>query len=578
MSIRFGVILRVAGPLVLLLTCLAPASAQDIDFGNYHALLIANEKYRHWTPLKTPYQDVADLEKILRERYGFKTKIIKDATRNEIVDELEALKRRLTERDNLLIYYAGHGKVRADGGYWIGVDADQDSSSRWLHYSRIRDLLDVQAGMRARHVLLIADSCYSGAALRAEEEFPEKRPDEAFVDWLQRMIRQRARTVMTSGGVQPVLDRVGKSRNSIFAQQLLAELGGNEEVMEGNVLWGRIKKEVHHRAQSVLGRDAQAPEYGPIYATGHAGGDFLFRPKDVRITEAGPETRRDWPFGIRGRETRRDWPFGIWGPDQDQLAVGVYRPKVGEVFRDRRADGSLCPKCPEMVVVPAGSFMMGSPKSEEGRHDNEGPQRRVTISQPFAVGRYEVTFDEWNACAADGSCRGRYNDWWGRGRQPVVGPSWKDAKAYVAWLSKKTGKEYRLLSEAEWEYAARAGTTTRFSFGDQISAEDATFPTVMGDVVVKTSEVGSHPANSWKLHDMHGNVWEWVEDCWNDSYRGAPTDGSAWISGDCSGRILRGGSWGRDPLDARSASRFRYDTESHYADLFYGVRVARTLP
>jgi formylglycine-generating enzyme required for sulfatase activity len=174
------------------------------------------------------------------------------------------------------------------------------------------------------------------------------------------------------------------------------------------------------------------------------------------------------------------------------------------------------------------------------------PQHQVTIGEPFGVGRYEVTFDEWDACVKGGGC----NDYkpsdqgWGRGRRPVINVSWDDAQAYVAWLSKKTGQPYRLPSEAEWEYAARAGTTSRYWWGNDVpTSKQANF----GDHVNKTSKVGSYPANPWGLHDMNGNVWEWVEDCWNESYEGAPNDGSAWPSGDCGRRVRRGGSWNVHP-------------------------------
>lgn len=191
----------------------------------------------------------------------------------------------------------------------------------------------------------------------------------------------------------------------------------------------------------------------------------------------------------------------------------------GASFRD-------CPECPEMVVVPAGSFMMGSPGSEaryviEGR--NERPQRHVTIAKPFAVGKFEVTFSEWEACVADFGCQG--NRWpsdegWSKGRRPVINVSWNDAKEYIAWLSRKTGQTYRLLTEAEWEYAARAGTTTRYSWGDEFSSSSA------NNNKGRTVPVGGYPANPWGLYDVHGNAWEWVEDCYGN-YIGAPTDGTA---------------------------------------------------
>ena len=179
------------------------------------------------------------------------------------------------------------------------------------------------------------------------------------------------------------------------------------------------------------------------------------------------------------------------------------RLKPGKTFRD-------CPECPEMVVIRAGSFMMGSPTSEPGRWEGEGPQHRVRIPQTFALGKYEVTFAEWDACMKTGGCKHRLGDeGWGRGNQPVIDVDWDDAKAYVRWLSQKTGQAYRLPSEAEWEYATRAGTTTAFYFGNDINPRQANY----GGNEGKTVAVGRYPANAFGLHDVHGNVWEWVEDC-----------------------------------------------------------------
>ena len=244
--------------------------------------------------------------------------------------------------------------------------------------------------------------------------------------------------------------------------------------------------------------------------------------------------------------------------------------EVGTVFRD-------CRECPEMVVVPAGEFMMGSPPS--GDHGAESPVHRVTIAEPFAVGVYEVTFDEWDACVGGGGCGGyrpRDYEGWGRGIRPVIDVSWKDARAYVDWLSRRTGEDYRLLSEAEWEYAARAGTTTRYHWGDEIDWDRANCHAEMcGDNWEYTAPVGSFAANAFGLHDMHGNVWEWVGDCWNGSYAGAPSDGSVWESGDCGRRALRGGSWGSTPRNLRAAYRYGDGMGDRHGR--NGFRVARTL-
>jgi formylglycine-generating enzyme required for sulfatase activity len=286
-------------------------------------------------------------------------------------------------------------------------------------------------------------------------------------------------------------------------------------------------------------------------------------------------------------------------------------PGSDRSFRDTLANGQPCPKCPEMVVVPAGSFMMGSPSTEQGRFDNEGPQHSVQISTPFAVGKFHVTVDEFAAFVREtgydsgSKCwtfeEGMFEERWGRswrnpgfaqsGSHPVVCVNWDDAKAYVAWLSRKTEKPYRLLTEAEFEYAARAGTTTRYFFGDDEkdmcrygNGADQTaknripgnelwgfFP--CNDGYAYTSPVGSFLPNAFGLYDMHGNAWEWLEDCRHEDYNGAPSDGSARTAGDC--RVIRGGSWSDYPGFLRAA--FRLGDTTGYRQDNYGFRLGRTL-
>jgi formylglycine-generating enzyme required for sulfatase activity len=244
--------------------------------------------------------------------------------------------------------------------------------------------------------------------------------------------------------------------------------------------------------------------------------------------------------------------------------------KPGSEFTDC-ADG-----CPAMIVVPAGKFMMGSPENEPGRSDREGPQREVSIAKPFAVSKYEVTFAEWDACTAAGACP-QANDESGRGQMPVVNVSWHYAKQYVGWLSRFAGKDYRLLTEAEWEYAARAGTTTAYFWGEAIGNNNANCSGCGSEWDNKqTAPVGSFQPNAFGLYDMAGNVWEWVEDVWHESYEGAPTDGSAWLQGgDPSVRVARSGSWLFTSQYLRAASRLRASTNVRRGGL--GFRVARTL-
>ena len=268
----------------------------------------------------------------------------------------------------------------------------------------------------------------------------------------------------------------------------------------------------------------------------------------------------------------------------------------GSTFRD-------CDACPQMVVVPAGTFTMGSPESEEGRHlsyrVDEGPQHSVTIPAPFAVGVYEVTFDEWDACERAGGCEGQYNRDFVRdvreygGRHPAQHVNWDDAQAYVSWLSERTGASYRLLSEAEWEYAARAGTETarywgegesgqcRYANGYDLTAEERMFGAdrrraQCSDGYAWVAPVGSFAPNAFGLYDVLGNVAEWTSDCpADDSYAGAPEDGTAWESRRCGSRVLRGGSANEDPARLRSAYRVREGSSLRIG--LRGIRVARTL-
>jgi formylglycine-generating enzyme required for sulfatase activity len=260
----------------------------------------------------------------------------------------------------------------------------------------------------------------------------------------------------------------------------------------------------------------------------------------------------------------------------------VLRPEAEGALK-RLASFRECAKdCPEMIVIPAGSFTMGSSESETGRRAREGPQHEVTIAKPFAVSKFEVTWDEWDACVKYGDCPHISDSAWGRGTRPVINVTWEQVKQYVVWFSKITGQPYRLLTEAEWEYAARAGTNTAYPWGNEIGngnancsgcgsqwADDEENP--------KTAPVGSFPPNAFGLHDVSGNVWEWVEDCYQSNYNEAPTDGSALITRDCINHVVRGGSWivWRSPQSARSASRDNYAKDQLRS--YVGFRVARTL-
>lgn len=251
----------------------------------------------------------------------------------------------------------------------------------------------------------------------------------------------------------------------------------------------------------------------------------------------------------------------------------VLRLAAEQELRPRDPFKECAQDCPEMIVVAVGSFIMGGPV------DAEKPHHTITITKPFAISKFEVTFADWDACVTGGVCNGYKpaDQGWGRGQQPVINVSWGDAQQYAAWLSQVTGKTYRLLSESEYEYAMRAGTTTTYPWGDEIGNNNANCNGCGSKWDnEQTAPVGSFKPNQFGLYDMAGNVWEWTEDCVHTDYNDAPTDGSAWTTGnDCITRIIRGGSWVNPPNRLRSAYR-GISTSASRVNVV-GFRVARTL-
>lgn len=255
---------------------------------------------------------------------------------------------------------------------------------------------------------------------------------------------------------------------------------------------------------------------------------------------------------------------GLLDDEQPPLPATETLYTAGYTFRD-------CETCPEMVVLSGGIFSMGSPATETGRGRDEGPQHEVSIS-PFAIAKYEITFAQWDTCLASGGCGGFSppDSGWGRGPRPVTGVSWNDVQAYLDWLNQQAGGlRYRLASEAEWEYAARAGAGDAYAFGPRVTATDATFR------ARQTTPVGEHAANAWGLFDVHGNVGEWVEDCYVANYNQAPIDGAAVQADNCARRVYRGGGF-NDPANIlRAAARQSAPADRRIPVV--GFRVARTL-
>ena len=388
---------------------------------------------------------------------------------------------------------------------------------------------------------------------------------------------------------------------------------GQRELVQNGLVWlgyeiGRVDGVLGHRSQAAIRAYQEQkglPETGRLTAQVSEALQVLGK-RQVEKVRAAERKREE--EARRAAEAREAEEARRRQAEKERRERERASMEPGRRFRD--CEGSWCP---ELVVVRAGSYMMGSPSSESGRNDDEGPRHRVRIAKSFAVGVMEVTRGEFgrfvretghstgNACVTyeGGEWEERSGRSWRNpgfnqaDGHPVVCVSWEDAQVYVRWLSRETGEAYRLLSESEWEYVARGGTETSRYWGDGESGQCAhangvdralkrrygdwkwTIATC-NDGQVHTAPVGSYRANGYGLHDVMGNVWEWVEDCWHESYAGAPADGGAWtVGGDCERRVLRGGSWYSAPLHLRSAYRFGYSDGFRY--FIAGFRVARTL-
>ena len=559
-------------------------------------------------------------------------------------------------RSDVSVFYSGHGAPGLDDGkgYLLPVDvparhAQEDGYPIAALYERLAALRSA-AGRSAKSARVYLDACFSGRSqggsvfTGVSPVLPTVALPEAVADGV---------AVLSAGGAKEFASWDEDAGHGMFTHHLLDALYGlgdadgdgrvtaveAKDYLDANMTraaW--LQHRVRQTANLSVGPSSvpvvlsMAPPGGfparpvlPVLASGGADGappppDFaafeeslgFSREDRVRVqrgleSAGGSVGSADGIFGPRTRAALRAWQeqrgltsTGYLTREQAETLIALGRdraddaalerdrgPAVGEVFRD-------CGHCPEMVVVPSGSFMMGSPLSEEGRYDQEGPVHRVMIGAPFAVGVYEVTRGEFGRFVSstgrsmgdkcwtyeDGGWKKRSGlSWRSPGfsqtdMHPAVCVGWEDAQAYVDWLSGETGEAYRLLSEAEWEYVARAGTTTRYHWGDAIGRNRAN----CGDCGSRwdnesTSPVGSFGANAFGLHDIHGNVSEWVEGCWNDSYVGAPNDGSAWKNGNCSLSIQRGGWWRNFPRVLRAA--YRHGISSWVWNYGAGFRVAR---
>ena len=517
------------------------------------ALLIGNQAYtREVGLLSNPIKDVELVAASLKQ-IGFAEgdiAIIRNADRTAILEAVDTYADRLAQSGDEAVgffYYSGHGAAnnRDRRNYLIPVGVGRFDRRVWYNAVALDDItgkLNTRAPNAAHFVIF--DACRN--VLNA----PAKGA-KGFVP------AQRLRGMLIAFSTEPGEIASDEGPNSgPYAAALAAEL--TTPGLHHLDLFQNVKERVYRKTgvqvpwtrNGMLQRVFLAGESKPEPPLSKAARAFQI----ARETNSPAALRA---FARRYKDTVfADMALAVANDIGEKPPVKLEKPRTrGTSFRD-------CDDvCPEMVFVPAGNFMMGS--------------RKVTIPRPFAVGKFEVTFAEWDACVAADGCSHKPDDaGWGRGRRPVMRVSWNDTQEYIAWLSKKTGHTYRLLTEAEWEYAARAGTTTPYHTGDTITKQQAQYG---GNIFLgvwggQTVEVGSFSPNAFGLHDMHGNVWEWVND-WYGAYESGPqTDPQGPNTGRI--RVFRGGSWYGNAWLLRSADRYR--SRPDFRSSYFGFRLART--
>ncbi|MEE2922806.1 MAG: SUMF1/EgtB/PvdO family nonheme iron enzyme [Pseudomonadota bacterium] len=556
------------------------ALSQPADAPRY-ALVIGNSNYQQtgWQ-LPNPARD-AQLMADTLSTVGFTVDLVIDGTEDEMETAFAAHGARLKAAGASavgLIYYAGHGVQSQGLNYLVPVDANARSEQDiWRQAPRLGDALRYveHAGNAVNFVILDAcrDNPLPSATRSAAGGLAEVKP---------------ARGLLISYSTAPgYVAYDGEGRHSTFAVAL------SDTIQQQNLIAEQVFKRVADRVnQSTNGLQT------PFYNSGLTGADFCFAgcnggaaPQPVPVTS----TSRLPPHGARTSAARSagDTPGT---PASEDVAPGFTEVSTllrRAAFTAAAAGGSIeertfrdCTDCPEMVAIPGGEFLMGSPESEAERKDNEGPQWRATLA-PFAASATEITWAQLDACIADGGCTGNKaaqetrSQQWQQPGLPVINITWVEAMAYVDWLNTRVeGEPYRLLSEAEWEYAARAGTRTPFHTGETLSDQQANFNAgriynngPKGSWPRRPMPAGYYPANGFGLHEMHGNVAEWVADCSVRSYLGRFGAASVYDEQGCRSRAVRGGSWEKIPSYVRSAFRDAFPDTGR--DDGIGFRVAR---
>jgi formylglycine-generating enzyme required for sulfatase activity len=579
-------LLRLPLILLFLFCALLPAEAKRV------ALVIGNSAYQNTTVLANPTNDAKLMDKALRDA-GFEVTLVLDADKDTMGRALLEFGRTLRKGvDASMFYYAGHGVQVGGENYLVPINATLESEDEVdLQTFPVNAFLRTMESAKSPVNIVVLDACRNNPFSRAFRGTsgglaPVNAPRGSYIAYA------------TAPGDVAADGEGGNSPYTVALASLLATPGLKlEDVFKKTrekVLASTADSQVPWETSSITGdfyfKDGTAPVViaPPVVNAAAAEWETVKSSASKAVLEAYRDKYGNEPIyrGLAEEKLALLVPPTPVEPECGGTLTTVQSTKTclktGDTFKD-------CDSCPDMVVVPAGSFMMGSPENEPDRQADEGPQHKVTLRSAFAVGKFEVTKGQFNEFVNDTNYDVGTNCWIWNGTEwkdtpgksyrstgftqtdahPVACVSWDDAQAYLKWLSKKSGVSYRLLTESEWEYADRAGITAAFPTGTTITTAQANFKAEKSG----TTLVGAYAENKFGLFDMAGNVWEWTEDCYEDSYKNASTTGKATQGSSCE-RVDRGGGWGSEPQILRSASRGRFTTVNRGS--FLGFRIART--
>ena len=581
------------------------------------ALLIGNDTYDDpdLSTLNAPLSDVDDFKSVLLNpdicQFDDVT-VLANPSLSMALRQINLLFARSSKDDLLLLYFTGHGVKDLSNELYFAIKETENDllGGTAIPASSMKGMMNKS---HSRRQVLILNCCHSGAFAKG---FKGNETLAITEDSFE--VKGYGRAILTASNAVQYAADADKSEgqdHSLFTHYLIEGLQTGADVKDSDSI--SVNQLYDYAHQHVLKKQ---PNMTPNIFCDRREGQLIIA-KNVRALFQLPENlleglqNQDWRLRkwavdalgeliIKGRVEEREAALkalkGHEGKERDRYVhkaitdilndtasigkidlsagklvknspVATKQRQVGSVFQDTLKDGS---KGPDMVVIPKGKFRMGDIQGEGGK--DEKPVHLVKIKRSFALSKYPVTFDDYEVFIKDKGMNLPDDERWGTGNRPVINISWNDAVAYAQWLSDQTEKVYRLPSEAEWEYAARADTETTYWWGDDIGVNNTNCIESGSEWSgQKTSPVDSFKANPFGLYDMSGNVWEWVQDVWHGNYKGGPEDGSVWKGGDTSLRVLRGGSWGSKPWDVRSADRDGDIPDIRFS--YIGFRLAQDL-